>query len=118
MNRDKQIEEMNEIIRKFFGSSFAYKIDYGKYGGYEGHKEVYTKDIAIALTAKGCRKSSDVAREIFEEIGKPIHKWGKLAEQDNSDYGELAELILSDIVASIAELKKKYTESEKDSDEV
>ena len=56
----------------------------------------------------GYRKSTDLAEEIFAEIGEELDHWGALVEQDNSDYGELVELVLEDIICVIAELKKKY----------
>ena len=45
--------------------------------------------------------------EIFEEIGKILYKYDKIAERDKSEYGEL---IVGDIGYAISELKKKYTE--------
>ena len=57
---------------------------------------------------------ADAAAEIFAEIGKILHRWGELAERDNSDYGELVELILGDIIASIAELKNLHLNKTKE----
>ena len=175
---NKQIEEMDTILRSIFGCPFAYKIDYGKYGGFEGHKEVYTKDIAKELTAKGYRKiyddhqrqctcyalgcqmaeslKRDVAREIFDEIEKQlaryshIHRYAEEARTPTEEYAdgipcemvsvwEVISLnkngwddyetmnklqdnieniaksrILKEFEEDIAELKKKYTESEKE----
>ena len=53
---------------------------------------------AEALIAKGYRKASDIAREIFEEIDK-------LAKEGGVIWTNYARAVL-------AELKKKYTESE------
>lgn len=50
---------------------------------------------------------ADVAKEIFEEIGKILRRFDEIAERDKSEYGEL---IVGDITANIAELKKKYME--------
>ena len=100
--RDKQIEEMDTILRSIFGCQFAYKIDFGKYGGFERHKEVYTKDIAKELTAKGYRKAEDVAREIFEEIEEIA---GRIDRNNMSCLRTLSE-------TTIEKLKKKYTEGE------
>ena len=55
----------------------------------------------------GYRKASEVAREIFAEIGKILYKYDQIAERDKSEYGEL---IVGDIGCAIGELKKKYTE--------
>ena len=131
MNRNKQIAEMAQyyVLRnkdtgmyfrgkgvnrwgKYFNQATIYRV--------KGTAEASVREVAwhgekaeivqiqIFENDTGYRKATEVAREIFEEIGKTIQKWGALAEQDNSDYGELTELILCDIVASIAELKKKY----------
>ena len=48
---------------------------------------------------------TEVARKIFEEIGKILYKYDKVAERDKSEYGEL---IIGDIGFAITELKKKY----------
>ena len=100
MSRDKQTE-INELAKSIFMNCHC--------GLFEDEAEMIAKWCYQEIE----RKIADVARAIFEEVGKVIHKWGALAEQDNSDYAELTELILSDIATSIAELKKKY-ESEKD----
>ena len=55
--------------------------------------------LAHALTAKGYRKASDVAREIFEEIEYLIWQYDTRPA--------------SDLTEEIAELKKKYAEGGK-----
>ena len=59
---------------------------------------------------KGYRKASELAEEIFSEIGKILYHYDRIAERDKSEYGEL---IVGDIGCAIAELKKKYTEEGK-----
>lgn len=68
MSKEKNIEEMTDVLKRIFGGSFAYKIEYGKYSGYEGHKEVYTRDIAAELTDKGYLKASDVIDEFVAKL--------------------------------------------------
>ena len=55
----EQIEEMDTILREIFGCQFAYKINFEKYGGFGGHEEIYTEDIAEALYNAGYRKQSE-----------------------------------------------------------
>ena len=69
--------------------------------------------IADVLIENDYCKASDVAEEIFAEIGKILRRFDEIAERDKSEYGEL---IVGDITASIAELKKKYTEDNYDTD--
>ena len=90
---NKQIEEMAndyyEAMLKARGTIWSMN---------EGAPKWYAKE----LYAKGYRKSTDVAREIFEEIEKLKH-----TKYDWNDYVEWD---------TIAELKKKY-ESEGADDE-
>lgn len=96
--REKQIEEMDTVIRSLFGCQFAYKINFAKYGGFDYHEAVFTKYIAEHLYNAGYRKDSEVAREIFGEIEKcrVIGVYG----------------IEGYLIEDIAELKKKFTEEE------
>ena len=71
------------------------------------HRE--TEKLADKYCAELQTAKSEVAREIFEEIGKILYKYDKVAERDKSDYGEL---IVGDIGFAIAELKYKYTEEQ------
>ena len=81
MSRDKQIKEMAELIYK---ETDLYNVD-------------TAYDISTVLHDEGYRKSSEVAREIFEEIDRMcIDTFGNFNHR------------------VFAELKKKYTESEKD----
>ena len=63
-------------------------------------------DIVYAPTADVAPKS-EVAREIFEEIGKILYKHTNIAIKEKSTTCELAIDYLGE---DIAELKKKYTE--------
>ena len=120
MNKEKQIEEMDDILREIFGCQFAYKLDFAKYGGYLGHKEVYTKDIAKEFISAGYRKTSEVAREVIEEVIE-IAKYSADAAKVRADNetnvllrcelrGQQIEANL--IYMHLAKLKKKYTEGE------
>ena len=55
----------------------------------------------FVINKQGYRKSSEVAREIFEEIDKLAYRF-----MNDRHY------IFGDMVYDLAELKKKYTESE------
>ena len=88
MNRDKQIKEMAKAIEqaRIKATDTTNSMNYG-FGGWYA-KELYDN---------GYRKASEVAREIFEEIGRMcIDTFGNFNHR------------------VFAELKKKYTESEKD----
>ena len=84
--------------------------------------------LAHALTNKGYRKASDVAREIFEEIDNMLlkcisasHKQLDEAVRDNSHDGMIATTSASEVLKAmrlyIAELKKRNTK-ERARDEV
>ncbi len=87
MTKDKQIEEM---AKDLLG---AYAIN-----------KLYTEDVAEYLYSKGYRKSTDVAREIFEEIEKC-----RVIEGRHIFGGRIMTYLKDDI----DELKKKYTEEVK-----
>ena len=100
MNRDKQIEEMDTVLRAYLETSYVYKVEYAHYGGFDYHKAVFTEDIAKALYDAGYRKASEVAGEIAEEIldvanvhGAGVMFWHKMQKFADA-------------------LKKKYTEGE------
>lgn len=70
--------------------------------------------LAHALTEKGYRKASEVAREIFEEIDKIIDKhYNKhIFDSDLEDTEKEAVMDFHcDVQYDIDELKKKYKES-------
>ena len=105
MSRDKQIEEMAELIYK---DTDLYNVD-------------TAYDISTVLHDAGYRKASEVARVIFEEIEKEIEEALKSnykvlphLEFSNELYNSVRGKIdaLRGIENFIAELKKKYTESE------
>lgn len=109
MNRDKQIEEMAKVIEqaRIKAIDTTNSMNYG-FGGW------YAKELHNA----GYRKASEVAEEIFAEIEKIIdihynrHIFG---DEDLSDTEQEAVMNFSgDVTYDIAELKKKYAESEKD----
>ena len=103
--RDKQIGEMTKVICENTAISC-----------YETAVE-----IAEELTAKGYRKASDVAREIFEEIEKVLEQSKEIADVRIRELAphtykvmqEAGKLYHKHDSNAIAELKKKY-ESEKD----
>ena len=83
MNRDKQIEEMAEVLWEYSRTRDDDAIALGE-------------SLAEYLLEAGYRKSEDVAREIIEEI------W------ENEHEGDFAILTRK----RFAELKKKYIQSE------
>lgn len=103
LDKDKQIEEMAKIMCGFDDEECEHCITCSYHNGCACEED------AKNLYNAGYRKASDVAREIFEEIGKILYKYDKIAERDKSEYGEL---IVGDIACAIGELKKKYTEDE------
>lgn len=91
MNREQQIEEMARILCGYVNSCTECYI----------HKPCLMNNCAIILTEKGYRKATDVAREIFAEI----ESMSSLIIAGHKHY------IICEL--ELAELKKKYTESEK-----
>ena len=91
MDKEKQIKEMRKDLIEIFDEEFE-------------KQRIITADFtAIKMTAKGYRKASEVAREIFEEIeaSAKVKYWrggGLVVFEVNGE--------------DFAELKKKYTESE------
>ena len=86
MNKEKQIEEMAVEILEEYTNCYS-----------EVDQECLEKMLS--------KLASDVAREIFEEIDKVLNFYKKY-----NPYNDL----LKCVIDRIAELKKKYTESEKD----
>lgn len=104
MTKDKHIEEMAKVIAR-------------------RSKDFRNPKIAFMTTAEktaesiynaGYRKASDLAREIFEEIEKTAKDAIRFCER----YGVIPMIreakisCYKDLICYIAELKKKYTESE------
>lgn len=52
-----QIEEIDELIREKFHGQVAYRMDIGKYGGFNGYTPLCTYDISKALYNAGYRKT-------------------------------------------------------------
>ena len=107
MNRDKQIEEIAKII------------------GSRAKVEVWSplktdEQLAEEIYNAGYRKTSDIAREIFEEIEEEItaalksnYKVLPQLEFSNELYNRVQGKVdaLRGVEGFVAELKKKYTES-------
>ena len=91
MSREKQIEEMANSLEVV--------------GCPNGHINFYKT--AEKLHAKGYRKSTEVAEEIFGEIERIIIKHLNDAIKSKS---VTTELTIDYMELDIAELKKKYTE--------
>ena len=109
--RDKQIEEMARAIEqaRIKATDTTNSMNYG-FGGW------YAKE----LYAAGYRKSTDLAREIFEEIEARLRQLAdesKMLRDKEISLGEKTQLNGEWIgvrlaLRDIAELKKKYTEGE------
>ena len=102
MSRDKQIEEMAKILCDNYSMGEC-MVD--TFDCLEGHCE--KRERIEALYNAGYRKTSEVAREVFEEVHESI----KAERFHHNNFGYL--VYLEDIDRILAELKKKYTESEK-----
>ena len=94
MSRDKQIEEMAKAVCHLDRTCDECMTSF------ECKAMMYAKRFYDA----GYRKSSDVAREIFEEIGTLLYL--------NSLQGDVftGRYFSEELETDIAELKKKYTE--------
>ena len=107
MNRDKQIEEMKQII--YENTEFDTMWD-----------EIEAS--AKALYNAGYRKASEVAREIFEELEQNLNNLIRYYKEKRKyvteiEYSELEQRYcdikirtFEERLLKIAELKKKYTE--------
>ena len=117
MSRDKQIEELAKDLseatriagQKIMEETKAFVKEYHRYHSTKDFDKAHGKNLheleAEYLTAKGYRKTSDIAREIFEEIEK--------IKQDSHCEDCLGEWHEEGIFfGGIAELKKKYTNTE------
>ena len=119
MNRDKQIDEMAKVIENGINICAKKPCEDCDFCGAD---DCMCQNLVIAkeLHTAGYRKTSEVAREIFEEIDDILRK-------DASDYDDLMDseivpeiyaeyLACSNYIDGIrqifAELKKKYTEGE------
>lgn len=120
MSRDKQIEEMAKDLEDVCENRGC---------NYENGIRDCDKCRAEWLYELGYRKASDVAREIFEEIEELLNLQAKIVCKTRDKYRETDEPMLSFIAMldgriyslrvveeHIAELKKKYTEGEKEND--
>lgn len=93
MDKVKQIEEMQNTLIKIAKQPIMIE-------GLAHWSDVITEELYNA----GYRKASEVAREIFEEVDEAMIEH---ARGNTTDHW---------LFVRIAELKKKYTESEKDND--
>ena len=110
MNKEKQVEEMAYEMTQYKETVCKRIEDNNCLLTFHTHAFINCHFCKLAehlITEKGYRKSTEVAREIFEEIAKIIQHHDELTQRDGSEYGEL---IVMDIGCAIAELKKKYAE--------
>lgn len=94
MNRDKQIEEMVKTLSKCECEC-------------PRCKACYSWELSENLYNEGYRKSTDLAREIFEEIENAHDECIHIDPTTNIGY-----LLKTKFLNKLAELKKKYTEDE------
>ena len=111
MNRDNQIEEMANDLAKIcpdLAENCCGQIN-------------CVTHLTLSLSKMGYRKASDVAREIFEEIEKALEQAKEIADIRIRELAphtyqvmrEVGKLYCKHDSSAVAELKKKYTESEK-----
>lgn len=103
MAREKQIEEMAKDL-----CNVCERINDCKFVGYCLHVRVVARDM---YDNKGYRKTSEVAREIFEEIEKLVSTNEKTV--GCATYEETI-FYIEDFIEDLAELKKKYTGEKED----
>ena len=110
MTKDKQIDEMYKDV-KCIHRCFLEDDDFDYLDEY----------IAVKLYKKGYRKSTDLAREIFEEIEGNIlhivnHKFIECQRHhEHNSYTQMLQAqisVLRILLNYIAELKKKYAEED------
>lgn len=118
MSRDKQIEEMAvEFAKINCNSKGCHCCDLiDEYGSLELSCEDYLiyKNMAETFYNAGYRKASEVAEKIFAELDKRLDDitivMGRL------DSLNTLHKTMEAVTREVAELKKKYTESEKDNE--
>ena len=91
MSKEKQIEEMAEIICQNTECDTTWNEVYGS---------------ANALYNAGYRKASEVAKEVLDELERRLYPVSHHVTSIVVDIDEIAYAVIA--------LKKKYTESEKD----
>lgn len=97
MDKEKQIEEMAKVLCQNVLTEYCASGSCSNSNCLVNAKALYT------LYNAGYRKASEVAREIFEEIERVV---GYALCVDLTDW------------SAYTELKKKYTESEKDNGKI
>lgn len=107
MTKDKQIEEMRHLADEM-----------GKAISNEYKKRVLADErkLEAVLKENGWRKASDVAREIFEafrtEMRAEISRNEQLFAEDEDDFYEGRNDAYRTAINCLADLKRKYEESE------
>ena len=111
MNKENQIEELAKVLS---GLSCTNKCKNCNHF-YNKYSDVGCVDMNFAekLYAKGYRKASEVAREIFEELDKRLDEVTVVASLNDCFITTFCKT-MEKVTAKVEELKKKYTESEKD----
>lgn len=96
MNRDKQIEEIKQLAKDIFAPKVALDgidLAFASVHGADMEDSHFMR-IAKHLYAKGYRKASDVAREVFEEIEKQLaryshlHRYAEEAHKVTEEYAD------------------------------
>ena len=106
MNRDKQIEEMAKAITEKQEAGWEYV------NGSEYTTDVFNHELAEHLYNRGYRKSTDVAREIFDEIEDAIEvAVSTLQFENNPIHRKIKHEIYSSLMGFIKTfIEKKYME--------
>ena len=117
-SKDKQIEEMVKDLGT--APTGIVKEDFTIGTMAEKFNDGFIRTIAAHLVSQGYRKASEVALEVVDDFQRTIrHIFLDMC--NGNDYNTLNLLQIDSAIEAlfdckIAELKKKYTESEKDDD--
>ena len=115
-------EQIKELARDIFEPRVAIDgidIAFASVHGADRDNDTHFMRIARHLYDKGYRKTSDVAKEIFEEVDTILRNQFNKYETKSCEADVIEEIkqisrgTINDLWYQIAELKKKYTEVEK-----
>ena len=102
-----EVEHLEREVRLLTENTITVKYPHCVVGSYYAVLTKSLEDYEKVIADISSAAQADVAREIFEEIGKILYKHTKNAIKEKS---VTCELTIDYIGEDIAELKKKYTE--------
>ena len=114
MSGEKQIEDLGEYIAEVSHLECGIKCcEECKWCGSANLQKADCTDYLIAekLIEKGYRKTSDIAREVLDELGRRLYS---VSHRETSVTGYAYSVVdIDEIAYEVQELKKKYTEEGK-----